>query len=223
MFVVAARRAGDVPADALPWLLAYTRRLIANRRRSSTRRAALLDRVRTLRPPAQAEPVDSTGRLTRGLARLSESDREVPMLIAWEGLDPERAARVLDCSRSAFAMRLHRARKRLAAALEQPATAAVPDHLPAHVDPEEVVLMDDLIAELTAENPVPACEAPPIEALWRKLDAPAPARSRSIAPVRWLALATGAVIIPVLIAVVVLTVPTTIVVALLVRPRRRAG
>ena len=39
VFVVAARRAGDVPADALPWLLAYTRRLIANRRRSSTRRA----------------------------------------------------------------------------------------------------------------------------------------------------------------------------------------
>lgn len=138
VFVVASRRASEVPADALPWLLACARRLIANHRRSSARRAALLDRVRTLRPPAQAEPVESTGRLTRGLARLSESDREVLMLIAWEGLDPERAARVLGCSRSAFAMRLHRARKRLAAALEQTAPAAAPDHLPAHVDPEEV-------------------------------------------------------------------------------------
>jgi len=138
VFVVASRRAGEVPADALPWLLACARRLIANHRRSSARRAALLNRVRTLRPPAQAEPVESTGRVTRGLARLSESDREVLMLIAWEGLDPERAARVLGCSRSAFAMRLHRARKRLAAALEQTAPAAAPDHLPAHVDPEEV-------------------------------------------------------------------------------------
>ncbi len=77
-----------------------------------------------LPPPAQAEPVDSTGRLTRGLARLSESDREVLMLIAWEGLDPERAARVLDCSRSAFAMRLHRAsqaaRRCAGAALQPP-------------------------------------------------------------------------------------------------------
>lgn len=65
--------------------------------------------------------------------------------------------------------------------------------------------MDDLVAELAAENPVRTCDAPPIDALWRKLDAPAPARSRSIAPVRWLALATGAVVIPALIVVVVLT------------------
>lgn len=65
--------------------------------------------------------------------------------------------------------------------------------------------MDDLIAELAAENPVPTCEAPPIDALWRKLDAPAPARSRIIAPVRWLALAAGAVVIPALIVVVALT------------------
>ncbi len=65
--------------------------------------------------------------------------------------------------------------------------------------------MDDLIAELAEENPVRTCEAPPIDALWRKLDAPAPARSRFIAPVRWLALATGAVVIPALIVVVALT------------------
>jgi RNA polymerase sigma-70 factor (ECF subfamily) len=138
VFVVASRRAGEVPADALPWLLACARRLIANHRRSSARRAALLSRVRTVRPAVETEPVESTGRVTRGLAQLSESDREVLMLIAWEGLDPERAARVLGCSRSAFAMRLHRARKRLAAALQQSETAATPDHLPARVDPEEV-------------------------------------------------------------------------------------
>jgi hypothetical protein len=65
--------------------------------------------------------------------------------------------------------------------------------------------MDDLIAELAAENPLLTCEAPPINALWRKLDAQAQDRSRTLAPVRWLALATGAVVIPALIAVVVLT------------------
>jgi RNA polymerase sigma-70 factor (ECF subfamily) len=138
VFVVAFRRADEVPVDALPWLLACARRLVANHRRASARRAALLDRVRTLRPSVEAEPLQSTGRVTSGLAQLSESDREVLMLIAWEGLDPDRAARVLGCSRSAFAMRLHRARKRLAAALEQSSPAATPDHLPARVDSEEV-------------------------------------------------------------------------------------
>ncbi len=41
------------------------------------------------------------------------------MLIAWEGLEPREAATVLGCSRQALAVRLHRARKRLAAALNR--------------------------------------------------------------------------------------------------------
>ena len=39
------------------------------------------------------------------------------MLVAWEGLDAQRAAVVIGCSQRAFAMRLHRARRRLAAAM----------------------------------------------------------------------------------------------------------
>ena len=35
-------------------------------------------------------------------------------LSAWEGLDPGQIAIVLDCSRNAVRVRLHRARKRLA-------------------------------------------------------------------------------------------------------------
>ncbi len=56
-------------------------------------------------------------RLRAALAVLSERDREALRLVAWEGLDPERAARAAGCSRGAFAVRLHRARRRLEAAL----------------------------------------------------------------------------------------------------------
>jgi RNA polymerase sigma-70 factor, ECF subfamily len=47
------------------------------------------------------------------LARLRPDDREVLMLVAWEGLDPSRAAAVLGITPTAFAVRLHRARRRL--------------------------------------------------------------------------------------------------------------
>jgi DNA-directed RNA polymerase specialized sigma24 family protein len=52
------------------------------------------------------------------LARLSEHDRDALMLVALEGLDGARAARAAGCSRGAFAVRLHRARSRLAAELQ---------------------------------------------------------------------------------------------------------
>jgi DNA-directed RNA polymerase specialized sigma24 family protein len=51
------------------------------------------------------------------LGTLNAGDREVLLLVAWEGLDAQRAAVVIGCSQRAFAMRLHRARLRLAAAM----------------------------------------------------------------------------------------------------------
>jgi RNA polymerase sigma-70 factor (ECF subfamily) len=39
------------------------------------------------------------------------------MLVAWEGLDPKRAAQAAGCSQATYAVRLHRARKRLDRAL----------------------------------------------------------------------------------------------------------
>jgi RNA polymerase sigma-70 factor (ECF subfamily) len=56
--------------------------------------------------------------LREALGRLSPTDREALLLIGWEGLDHDDAARVLGCSAVAFKVRLHRARKRLARLLE---------------------------------------------------------------------------------------------------------
>ena len=60
---------------------------------------------------------DGGSTLAEALATLAERDREALLLISWDGLSPGQAAAVLGCSRPTFAMRLHRARKRLSAAL----------------------------------------------------------------------------------------------------------
>jgi len=69
--------------------------------------------------PVQPFPTASETRLGRALASLSESDRELLLLLAWEGLSNEEAAGVLEIAPRALRVRLHRARRRLASALAQ--------------------------------------------------------------------------------------------------------
>jgi RNA polymerase sigma-70 factor, ECF subfamily len=120
-FLVAWRRLDDVPGDALPWLYGVARRVLANQRRSAERGAALERRIGGSRPTSRSgDPGETAGEaeaVRSALGRLSERDREALMLVAWHGLSGERAARAMGCSRAAFAVRLHRARARLAAEL----------------------------------------------------------------------------------------------------------
>ena len=53
------------------------------------------------------------------LQALAEPDREVLLLSVWEELDRSQIARVLGCSKPNVSVRLHRARQRFAAALEE--------------------------------------------------------------------------------------------------------
>ena len=119
VFVIACRRLDQMPADALPWLLACARRVLANQRRGAERQRALAARLETRTSPTAPDREPGGQSLMRALAELSERDREVLLLIAWEGLEPVRAAAALECSRATLAVRLHRARRRLAAALER--------------------------------------------------------------------------------------------------------
>ena len=129
-FLVAWRRLDEVPADALPWLYGVARRVLANRRRTADRSAALEERLASVAPRDNPrDPGDSAGDaeiLRIALGRLSEPSREALMLVAWHGLSGARAARAAGCTRAAFAVRLHRARARLAAELaaQQPHTVA---------------------------------------------------------------------------------------------------
>jgi RNA polymerase sigma-70 factor (ECF subfamily) len=117
VFVVAWRRLEKIPPDPVPWLLACARNVLAHSQRSERRRAALIDRLRNNTHPESIAVGDGRSRLAEALATLAERDREALLLIAWDDLSPGQAAAVLGCSRRAFAMRLHRARRRLAAAL----------------------------------------------------------------------------------------------------------
>jgi RNA polymerase sigma-70 factor, ECF subfamily len=118
-FLVAWRRFDEVPEDALPWLFGVARRVLANQRRASGRGEALQDRLAGGPDPESLEEHVTESDLVRAaLARLPERDREALMLVAWHGLSGKRAARAAGCTRAAFDVRLHRARRRLAAQLE---------------------------------------------------------------------------------------------------------
>jgi RNA polymerase sigma-70 factor (ECF subfamily) len=90
--------------------------VLANQRRGQQRQGALVERLAGA-AAAAPEPAND-GALAAAFTQLRQNDREVLMLVAWDGLDGTRAARALGCSRGAFAVRLHRARRRLATALE---------------------------------------------------------------------------------------------------------
>ncbi len=116
VFLVVWRRLDAVPPDSLPWLLGVARKTLANQRRASSRAAALNARIEgTLVTPGGHAAGDHA--VLAALATLDLRDREVLLLIAWEGLRQEEVGTVLGVSRAAVATRLHRARKRLAEAL----------------------------------------------------------------------------------------------------------
>ncbi|MFI6184257.1 RNA polymerase sigma factor [Nonomuraea sp. NPDC051191] len=121
-FTVAWRRIGDVPAgdEARLWLYCVARRVLANHFRAEERRSALAGRLRDefqAQEPQDDVVVRETGAAYRAFRQLSDDDRELLSLVAWEGLGSKEIAKVLDCSRGAVRLRLHRARKRFATAL----------------------------------------------------------------------------------------------------------
>ena len=102
--------------DYLPWCYGVARRTLANRRRSRQRRIRLLDRLtREPTPPEVHEEADLEDYpdLAGAFARLSEPDREILRLWAWEGLEAREIAIVLGTTANAVSLRLSKAKKKL--------------------------------------------------------------------------------------------------------------
>lgn len=123
VFVVAWRRLDELPEDPRTWLLGTARRMLANRHRTARRQRALyeeLAREAHRAPGTDADPGHGTegGVVLRALASLPARDREVLLLVTWDGLTLAEAAEVLGIASSGVSMRVHRARRRLARALE---------------------------------------------------------------------------------------------------------
>jgi RNA polymerase sigma-70 factor, ECF subfamily len=123
-FTVAWRRLADVPEPALPWLLGVARNVLRDRYREQARQAAFAtdfagEPVRL--PGAEGDIADRVAErlaVVRALAAIPDADREILILVAWQGLAPKDAAKVVGCSATALRVRLHRARKRLLRAVE---------------------------------------------------------------------------------------------------------
>ncbi|HYP23374.1 MAG TPA: sigma factor-like helix-turn-helix DNA-binding protein, partial [Actinomycetota bacterium] len=99
-----------------------------NRRRSSLRLRALRDKLalQVATPDQDRDAVDEG--LLAAITALPDAEREAFVLVAWDGLDPARAAVAAGCAPGTFRMRLHRARARLKRALgEDEATKTLED------------------------------------------------------------------------------------------------
>jgi RNA polymerase sigma-70 factor (ECF subfamily) len=132
VFVVAWRRRHDAPADELPWLYGVARHVLANDRRAARAEA---ERRRGLAHQLAVEPASGPGPLdtpttsdaiAAALLALTERDREVLLLAAWEELTPRELASALGCRPNTARVRLHRARRRFITLLDDTTTAKGP-------------------------------------------------------------------------------------------------
>jgi RNA polymerase sigma-70 factor (ECF subfamily) len=118
-YLVAWRRFDAMPDERLPWLLGTARKVLANHRRSAKRRSpdgprASLEMVEAPDPGTPIpELIAEREAFAAAFGALGHRDREVLALVAWDGLRPREAARVMGCTAATFSLRLHRARRRL--------------------------------------------------------------------------------------------------------------
>ena len=118
-FIVVWRRLDDIPGgrSTVPWVCGVARRSLANQYRSRDRKKQLDHR---LRDNTNREPEGETFDLVHeALDRLRPDDREILTLSTWDDLDNDEIAEVLGTSAKNVAVRMHRARKRLARELDR--------------------------------------------------------------------------------------------------------
>ena len=118
VFVTAFGKVEQIPDPPLGWLFGTARRHLANRYRGFRRHDELINRViENVGADADSEEYELKHAFAHCLATLAVADREVLTLTGWYDLTPSQAAEALGCSASTYAVRLHRARRRLADAL----------------------------------------------------------------------------------------------------------
>jgi len=118
VFAVAWRRIGDLPPspqDRL-WLFGVAHKCLLEHHRRWSRRLRLLSHLEA--QPNRVELLESSVdpqhlRVQAALQELRSFDREVLLLVYWDGLSHAEAASVLGCSVNAVALRIKKAKARL--------------------------------------------------------------------------------------------------------------
>lgn len=121
-FLVAWRRLEDVPDDGLPWLYRTAAHIIGTNYRTAQRWTRLHDRLAAEPTDHPVDPVHHLvvrDEIAAALRCLAADDRELIMLADWEGLGTPDIAVTLAVKPGTVRVRLHRARGRLRALLEQ--------------------------------------------------------------------------------------------------------
>ena len=129
VFAVAWRRFGDLPAspqDRL-WLFGVAQKCLLEHYRRRSHRLRLLSHLAA--QPNRIELLDTSVdpqhlRVRAALQELRPFDREVVLLVYWDGLSHAEAACVLGCSVNAVALRIKKAKVRLQVQLDVDSPAA---------------------------------------------------------------------------------------------------
>lgn len=119
VFAIAWQKRGSVtPGEELPWLYRIAAFQVANHRRRLAARASVLGLLSVPDSAPSAESlVTADAELARAWASIGPRDREVLALVVLDDLSVGDAAVALGVSANAVSIRLHRAKKALAAAL----------------------------------------------------------------------------------------------------------
>jgi RNA polymerase sigma-70 factor, ECF subfamily len=116
-FLVAWRKMDLAQPEPIPWLLSVTRNVIRNQNRTEGRRKRLRLRAEEGARVALMERISDSpenDELMRAFRTLSPWLQEAFKLTLWDGLSTKEAAGVLGCRPGTLAVRMHRARQRLA-------------------------------------------------------------------------------------------------------------
>lgn len=138
----AAARARVVPhssGSALPWLYGIAINVVRHhfRRRRIQHAHAGDSGVDWEAVDARLDAQSRTAELRAALSALSEDERQVLLLVAWEGLPPAEVAQALGVSQTAARTRLLRARRRAQRALDRITTTPELRQLPTLLQPQE--------------------------------------------------------------------------------------
>lgn len=113
------KRAGSLPAkdaEIRPWMFGIARKMLQRHYRTTSRRHALADRLRsmlTVTDHLGFTATDDHLDLRHALSHLNQTDRDIIGLVHWEGFTLADTARIMGSNESTIRSRYHRARTTL--------------------------------------------------------------------------------------------------------------
>ena len=114
VLIIAWRRLEDIPVDAeIPWLIGVARNVLRNAHRKYRRAINVVSLMAPAHHESSAEDnVIADEGVRSALASLSEDDRDIVLLHAWDGRSATEIGVIFGVSANAAAVRLSRAQER---------------------------------------------------------------------------------------------------------------